>query len=341
MAHIKFFESYIHLRREGVTGHNVENLALACFLSGERAFTELIPHIRKVAYPGIFHDLLKIEVPKYFSNEYYKQLSYRDYEGRIPRKHGPPLWTILMFDPTHFASFEFIINNWHLCYETKYDLINEMLSFLLYEFNGGFHESNGRSRYIPLPIEGKAYRLLINLLKENNGIRRINDMQQHYIDQHACDYNILKLLVMELDSNHEYQILEPYHFLSKFVDDSVLFQNIFNAYCSDVKPNSEYSSLLMFCLGKEFYDSYLILYNAGIKLKKIYWYSESIINLNNEVNLLYTIRHLLPMKIDPVEIQLICNNIVYCIMGGSERFKHIKVINDILEYNFEVSNQEK
>lgn len=310
-----------------------KDLLVACLLTRRKLFNALAPYIKNIKYR---FDVFSLDVSKKVNKKYYKTFAYGAYERGAYVIQPPPLWKILMYYPSHHVAIEFIINNWNLFYEEIETFIMNIFDFsLTYSYNDYIYTIN-------LPRSNESCKLLMDFLRQVDGIKYLNKYQVGY--ETILNYEIVKIFVMELDSNHKYEILAPNAFFKEFVKDgAIVFKQIFELYRNNIKGNPDCQRLLKHCLHKKQYDSYILLYNAGIKLSKINWYGDELINLNNEVNLLYTIRHLLPIDADPGKMQTICCEIVKIdrplYFARKKTFKRLKVIVDILDYNLEVSNQ--
>lgn len=332
MALFELERAYVRLTGKQLPSMYTEDLLLACLLAKKRTFIKLIPYLKKLT-PQDLGDirLLSISVSKEFNEDYYNKFSYIEYERRMAYVCAPPLWTVLMYYSAHFTALNFIFNNWELFYETIDDFVKNIFYYLVLLGDGGFYD-------VQLPQKSKSYNVLIKFLKRNNGIRMLNNYQ-NVSNINYLNYDTIRILIADIDFAGEYQVRNNYKFFILFAHNGKLFQEMFNRYHAN-SIDTNYDFLIRRCLIEEFYDAYLVLYNAGIKIQTLDLNGLEIANLNDKVNLLYTIRHLLPLNAKPVEIYKVCRNVASSRYCGLERFKHLKVIIDILDYNLEVSNQE-
>lgn len=332
IALFELAQAYTRLTGKPISPICVEDLLLACFLTDKRTFIKLTPYLKKLKpqyLDGI--PILSSSISKQVNEEYYNKFSYIEYEFRGENRIAPPLWTILMYYSAHFTALNFIFNNWELFYETINDFAEDIFYYLVLVENGGFDN-------IQLPQKSKSYNVLIKFLKRNNGIRMLNDFQ-NTCDINFLNYDAIRILIADIDFVGEYQVRDNYKFFILFAHNGKLFQKMFNRYHAN-SIDTDYDYLIRRCLVEEFYDAYLVLYNAGLKIQTLDLNGLEIINLNNKVNLLYTIRYLLPFDLNPSEIYKVCRNVASSRYRGLERFKHLKVIIDILDYNLEISKQE-
>lgn len=316
---------------------DLTDLVVDCFLSNRRTFIKIRPHLVKMDFTNLRIISVKIDKEKY--PEYNIDFGYYRRNWHGPPRHEPRLWTILMCYPRYLTAFRFLLQYIELFYDNCDDCMQNMIKVMLAPSRGGYE-------FRHIITKRKAWKLWLKFIKKNDIMYYLDEYQywRHSSYEPDRNHDLLYFILKKFDHKKEFIVYETFEFFKNALYDPELFKYLLTTYehnCDGEFKPIEYQYLIEHSLSNGYYQSYLHLYNRGIRIRRIQLDSEDVLHLNKEINLIYTVEHLLPFDFNLIDVQLICNKVAYRLpyRNRKDRIQHLKNIVAILDFNLELTNK--